>query len=315
MRKILTLLLFAILLLPTPVLAGTPITIPNQGILGGYMIDLTGVSNNSTTEFVGGDMTDVQVVEVYTATWCENCVYSEHALMDALENESATVLVNHRFIGESQDPFGTQEGDDRWIDLYGETSAEAASGLERAAPSVVFDGHRFVAGSAPHGDSLESDYTEMFEDKHDYRLLNGVESEFSWTGDNSSGTLDWAFDALYHGFDSPYSMSWTHRLMVVEHSAYFPEGSNGLEHYDDIVRAVIELNVTGNNGTAVGGEQEITLPAAYDGDDLSLVVVHEWKQTPPIDEPEPESDEGLLPGFLAPLGLIALGAAALARRE
>ncbi|MCH2637088.1 MAG: hypothetical protein MKZ56_01795, partial [Candidatus Thalassarchaeum sp.] len=69
-----------------------------------------------------------------------------------------------RFIGESQDPFGTQEGDDRWIDLYGETSAEAASGLERAAPSVVFDGHRFVAGSAPHGDSLESDYAGMFAD-------------------------------------------------------------------------------------------------------------------------------------------------------
>ena len=103
--------------------------------------------------------------------------------------------------------------------------------------------------------------------------------------------------------------------MVVEHSAYFPEGGNGLEYYDDIVRAVIELNVTGNNGTALGGQQEITLPAAYDGDDLSLVVVHEWKQTPPIIEPEPEPDAGLLPGFLAPLGLIALGAAALTRRD
>ncbi|MCS5535025.1 MAG: hypothetical protein NZ802_04150, partial [Candidatus Poseidoniales archaeon] len=227
MRKILTILLFAILLLPVPVQAGTPVMIPDQGILGGHMDDLTGVSNNSTTLSVGGDMTLIQVVEVYTATWCQNCVYSEHALMDALENESATVLVHHRFIDEASDPFGTQAGDERWIDLYGETSAQVASGLERAAPTVVFDGHRFVAGSAPHGDSLESDYTEMFEDKHDYRLLNGVESVFTWTGDNSSGTLDWTFDALYHGFDAPYSMSWTHRLMVVEHSAYFPEGGNG----------------------------------------------------------------------------------------
>ncbi|MCH2637089.1 MAG: hypothetical protein MKZ56_01800 [Candidatus Thalassarchaeum sp.] len=141
-----------------------------------------------------------------------------------------------------------------------------------------------------------------------------MESDFKWTGDNSSGELSWS---MVIQPDEPELMTWRHRLMVVEHSAYFPEGSNGLEHYDDIVRAVIELNVTGNNGTAVGGEQEITLPAAYDGDDLSLVVVHEWKQTPSIDEPEPEpeSDEGLLPGFLAPLGLIALGAAALARRE
>ena len=311
MRKSLTIFLFAILLLPAPVQAGTPITIPNQGILGGYMIDLTDVSNNSTTEFVGGDMTDVQVVEVYTATWCENCVYSEHALMDALENESATVLVHHRSIGESQDPFGTQAGDERWIDLYGETSAEAASGLERAAPSVVFDGHRFVAGSAPHGDSLESDYAGMFADKHEHRSW-GLESDFTWTGDNSSGVLSWSMGIQP---DEPESMTWRHRLMVVEHSAYFPEGSNGLEHYDDIVRAVIELNVTGNNGTAVGGEQEITLPAAYDGDDLSLVVVHEWKQTPPAIEPNPNEGPASLPGFLAPLGLVALGAAALARRD
>nr|AIE92477.1 hypothetical protein [uncultured marine group II/III euryarchaeote AD1000_23_G03] len=311
MRKILTLLLFAILLLPTPVLAGAPITIPNQGILGGYMIDLTNVSDSFDEFNTGGDMAGVQVVEVYTATWCENCVYSEHALMDALENESATVLVNHRFIGESQDPFGTQEGDDRWIDLYGETSAEAASGLERAAPSVVFDGHRFVAGSAPHGESLESDYAGMFADKHESRSW-GLESDFKWTGDNSSGELSWSMDILP---DEPELMTWRHRLMVVEHSAYFPEGSNGLEHYDDIVRAVIELNVTGNNGTAVGGEQEITLPAAYDGDDLSLVVVHEWKQTPPAIEPNPNEGPASLPGFLAPLGLIALGAAALTRRD
>ena len=312
MRKSLTIFLFAILLLPAPVQAGVTVMIPNQGVLGGFMIDLTDFSNNSTTVSVGGDMTEVQVVEVYTATWCQNCVYSEHALMDALENESATVLVHHRFIGESEDPFGTQAGDERWIDLYGETSAEAASGLERAAPTVVFDGHRFVAGSAPQGESLESDYAGMFADKHEYRSW-GLESDFTWTGDNSTGVLTWKMDI--HP-DEPDRMSWVHRLMIVENSSYFPDGGNGLEHYDDIVRAVIDLDATlQDDGREWGGEQEITLPAAYDGDDLSLVVVHEWKQTPPIDEPEPESDEGLLPGFLAPLGLIALGAAALTRRD
>jgi hypothetical protein len=313
MRKSLTLLLFVALLLPAPVQAGVPIMIPNQGILGGQMIDLAGISNNSTTISVGGDMTATQVVEVYTATWCENCVYSEHALMDALENESATILVHHRYIGESQDPFGTQAGDDRWIDLYGETSKEAANGLERAAPTVVFDGYRFVAGSAPRGDSLESDYTEMFADKHDYRSWNGVESDFTWTGDNSSGTLSWKFDI---NPEEPEWISWRHRLMVVEHSAYFPEGGNGLDYYDDVVRAVIELNATlQDNENEWGGEQEITLPLAYDGDDLSLVVVHEWNQNTPIIAPPIVPDEGLLPGFLAPLGLIALGAAALSRKD
>ena len=126
-----------------------------------------------------------------------NCVYSEHALMDALENESATVLVHHRFIGESEDPFGTQAGDERWIDLYGETSAEAASGLERAAPTVVFDGHRFVAGSAPQGESLESDYAGMFADKHEYRSW-GLESDFTWTGITVLGYLHgkWIFTPM-----------------------------------------------------------------------------------------------------------------------
>ena len=257
-------------------------------------------------------MTANQVVEVYTATWCENCVDSEHALMDELEGEDATVLVHHRYIGESQDPFGSQAGDERWIDLYGETSKQAANGLERAAPSVVFDGYRFVAGSAPNGDSLESDYAGMFADKHEYRSW-GLESDFSWTGDNSTGTLTWKMDI--HP-EEPEGLTWTHRLMVVEHSGYFPDGGNGMEYYDDIVRVVINLDVTlQDDGTEWGGEQEVTLPAAYDGDDLSLVVIHEWKQTPPAIEPNPNEGPTSLPGFLAPLGLIALGAAALVRRE
>jgi len=310
MRKSLTLLLFVALLLPAPVQAGAPIMIPDQGILGGQVIDLAGISNNSTTLSVGGDMTATQIVEVYTATWCENCVDSEHALMDALEGEDATVLVHHRYIGESQDPFGSQAGDERWIDLYGETSKSVANGLERAAPTVVFDGYRFVAGSAPNGESLESDYSEMFADKHEYRSWNGVESDFTWVGDNSSGTLTWKFDV------TPFNLDRTHRLMVVEHSGYFPDGGNGLEHYDDLVRAVIDLDATlQDDGREWGGEQSITLPDAYDGDDLSLVVVHEWNQETPEIIIEPAPDEGLLPGFLAPLGLIALGAAALVRRE
>ncbi|MBJ84288.1 MAG: hypothetical protein CMB52_02060 [Euryarchaeota archaeon] len=308
MRKCLTLLLFVALLLPTPVQAGIPVEISNQGILGGQMIDLAGVSNNSTTLSVGGDMTATQVVEVYTATWCENCVGSEHALMDALEGQDATVLVHHRYIGELQDPFGSQEGDDRWIGLYGETSKEMTN-LERAAPSIVFDGYRFVAGSTPQGESLESDYAGMFADKHAYRSWNGVDSNFTWTGDNSSGTITWKMDI--HP-EQPEDLIWVHRLMVVEHSGYFPDGGNGLEHYDHIVRAVIDLDAV-EDGTEWNGEQAITLPSAYDGDDLSLVIVHEWKMPEPTLESEEE--EGFLSGFLAPLGLIALGAAALTRRD
>ena len=315
MRKFLTLFVFAILLLPAPVQALPPVTISNQGILGGYMIDLEGVSNNSTVLSAGGDMTGIQVVEVYTATWCINCVDSEHALMDALENESATVLVHHRNISETEDPFGTLEGDERWIELYGETSNESTR-MARAPPSVVFDGSRMKIGSTADGDSLESDYAEMFADKHEYRSWD-IDSEFTWTGDNRSGMFAWKMDAVPES-QSTSGLTWTHRLMVVEHSAYFPEGGNGLEYYEDVVRTVIDLEATEqSDGTEWGGEMALDLPIAWDGDDLSLVLVHEW--TLPEDDSSDgdrgDEDKGLLSGFLAPIGIIAMGAAALTRRD
>ena len=315
MRKFLTLFVFAILLLPAPVQALPPVTISNQGILGGYMIELEGVSNNSTVLSAGGDMTGIQVVEVYTATWCINCVDSEHALMDALENESATVLVHHRNISETEDPFGTLEGDERWIELYGETSNESTR-MARAPPSVVFDGSRMKIGSTADGDSLESDYAEMFADKHEYRSWD-IDSEFTWTGDNRSGMFAWKMDAVPES-QSASGLTWTHRLMVVEQSAYFPEGGNGLEYYEDVVRTVIDLEATEqSDGTEWGGEMALDLPIAWDGDDLSLVLVHEW--TLPEDDSSDgdrgDEDKGLLSGFLAPIGIIAMGAAALTRRD
>ena len=106
--------------------------------------------------------------------------------------------------------------------------------------------------------------------------------------------------------------------MVVEHSAYFPEGGNGLEYYEDVVRTVIDLEATEqSDGTEWGGEMALDLPIAWDGDDLSLVLVHEW--TLPEDDSSDgdrgDEDKGLLSGFLAPIGIIAMGAAALTRRD
>ena len=64
--------------------------------------------------------------------------------------------------------------------------------------------------------------------------------------------------------------------MVVENSAYFPEGSNGLEYYEDVVRAVVTLEGQNNTSSGqFGGTTSLEIPAAWDGDDLSLVLVHE----------------------------------------
>jgi hypothetical protein len=319
MRKSLTFFVFAILLLPAPVQAVEPVTMAEQGILGGYMIDLEGIpaSNDNSTLWGEGLLTDIQVVEVYTATWCENCVDSEHALMESLEGKNATVLVHHRYIGESQDPFGSQEGDDRWIEFYGEGSNESV-GMARAPPTVVFDGSRMKVGSTPHGDSLYSDYSQMFADKHEYSNMPGGDVSMQWDGNNSTGVFHFNFNAP-DGL--PLDLIWNHRLMVVEHSAYFPEGSNGLEYYEDVVRAVFDLttgevHTSTDDGYASEWSGPLTLPAAWDGNDLSLVLVHEWlRPAPDCCAEDSEEDSGLLPSFLAPLGIIAMGAAALTRRD
>jgi hypothetical protein len=278
-----------------------------QGVLGGYSLDLSG---NMTGGSAGGSMADApSIAEVYTATWCTNCVDAEHALMDAVENEDVTILTHHRFISETEDPFGTQAGDDRWNEFYGDAS-NASVGMKRAPPTIIFHGNQMKVGSVADGTSLEADYTAMLDATHEY-TNSDANSEFTWTGNNSSGVIVWSMDVA--GF--PDTLIWEHRLMIVEHSAYFPEGSNGLEHYEDVVREVVDLEATlQENEEMVGGSVELQLPAAWDGDDLSLVLVHDWV-APGVEESVPEGGENGLPGFLAPLGLIALGSAAMARRD
>ena len=298
MRKVLTLLLFALLLLPAPTQAAAPVNLDAQGLVGGYSVDISAVGGTVSSS---GTIADApQVVEVYTATWCENCVPAEEALLESLEGEDVMILAMHRSIGEVEDPLGSDEGDQRWIDLYGAASKEVV-GIERAPPTMVFDGGRLKAGSTPEGDSLLADYEALFADVDTSKSRSDWTSSLSWTGNNSSGELTWDFTSS--GADD---LAWTHRLMVVEASAYFPEGSNDLEHYDHAVRMVYTLDVAQKT-------VELNLPAAWDGDDLSLVLIHEWESAPII--VDPESDDGLLPGFLAPLGLIALGAAAVVRKD
>jgi hypothetical protein len=299
MRKVLTLFLFALLLLPVPAQAAAPVDLDTQGIVGGYSVDISAVGGTVSSS---GTIADApQVVEVYTATWCENCVPAEEALLESLEGEDVMILAMHRSIGEIEDPLGSDEGDQRWIDLYGAASKEAV-GIERAPPTMVFDGARLKAGSTPEGDSLLADYEALFADVDTSKSRSDWTSSLSWTGNNSSGELTWDFTSS--GADD---LAWTHRLMVVEASAYFPEGSNDLEHYDHAVRTMYTLDVAQKTVA-------LDLPAAWDGDDLSLVMVHEWQSVPHVDA-DPESDDGLLPGFLAPLGLIALGAAAVVRKD
>ena len=79
-------------------------------IFGGVWADAYNNSNSSQS------LSNLPIIaEDYTATWCENCVKAEHAL-DDIANESGNILKMHyhRYIGETQDPFGSQESDEYW---------------------------------------------------------------------------------------------------------------------------------------------------------------------------------------------------------
>ena len=124
--------------------AGAPEELDEVGfVFGGVHI----VANNSGNATMA--LSDLPaIVEDYTATWCTNCVKVEHALNDVEETNNMQQYHFHRFIGESEDPFGCQEGDDRWIERYD----------QRLPPTVVFNGTIRQVGSVPSGDSLQDDY-------------------------------------------------------------------------------------------------------------------------------------------------------------
>ena len=242
------------------------------------------------------------IVEDYTATWCENCVDVEHALNDVEETNNMQQYHFHRFIGESEDPLGSEEGDERWEDRY----------QMRLPPTVVFNGTIKQSGSVPASESLQTDYNENLANS----LQIGVESSsltYSIQANNTNPVVTW--NLVIDSSTLPDNSSVKSMIWIVEKLAHFPEGSNGEEYYHDSVRMVVDL------GSALSGTKEITLPDAFDGDDLEIHLIHEVvlpePEAPPIpgdnqddvvDDDEDESSLssiGMLPA-LAAIGLSAL---------
>ena len=241
------------------------------------------------------------IVEDYTATWCDNCVDVEHALNDVEETNNMQQYHFHRFIGESEDPLGSEEGDERWEDRY----------QMRLPPTVVFNGTIKQSGSVPASESLQTDYNENLANS----LQIGVESSsltYSIQANNTNPVVTW--NLVIDSSTLPDNSSVKSMIWVVEKLAHFPEGSNGEEYYHDSVRMVVDL------GSALSGTKEITLPDAFDGDDLEIHLIHEVVLPEPevpaipgdgqddvVDDDEDESSLssiGMLPA-LAAIGLSA----------
>ena len=237
------------------------------------------------------------IVEDYTATWCTNCVKVEHALDDVALQVPIQQYNFHRSIGETQDPFGTDVLDLRWESRYG----------QRAPPTVIFNGSQKQVGSVSNGDTLQDDFTALAQ--HDLGLGQGS-SSFSWTGTGqNSGSVSWnlSIDSSQFG-DSIISVN----LWVVETTAHFKNGTNGLEDYPFIVREVQSL------GNSTSGTEQISLPDAFDGDDLTVHLIYQLID-PIVDEeivaqePLTSSEKGLPAVSL--IATLAIVVAAVQLRE
>ena len=275
-----------------------------QGVFGG----LTVLASNQTAGEASSNLASLpDIAEVYTATWCENCVDVEEGLETTVANndESTVQLMFHRSINEIEDPFGTLEGDQRWEARYGAASVQAV-GLMRAPPSIIVNGEIMHAGSGGgDGDSLVPIYAASFESDTEFGDAAGT-SYLSWSSeDGVTGTVNWSLS-----LDDGQGRLLDSLLFVVEDSAIFEEGSNGIGDYLHVVRAIHTLS--GNSGELV-----VTLPEAWDGEDLSLVLLHQWQAPPSNDEgPETSSPLGGNPaaGVVCSV-LVSLAAAGLLGRS
>ncbi|MCH1617043.1 MAG: hypothetical protein L7R83_05975 [Candidatus Poseidonia sp.] len=273
MRLTGTATLLAILLLAstTPSTMALPATDLENGMVFGGQWTPANTTASTTTNL--SDLT--AVVEVYTATWCENCVDVEHALEDVQLAGHLQQYHIHRSIGETQDPFGSEEIDQRWRDKYG----------LNAPPAVVFNGTMKKIGSVADDGTLVNEFTNLAQ--RDLALGSGS-TAFSWTPlSNTSGTVGWALD-----LDEQFLENATLNVSVwiVETAADFDEGTNGLGTYPHIVHSMLGVG-NSSQGTAM-----VNLPTPFDGNDLEIHLIYEIMPVvieEPIqpDEAEEESED------------------------
>ena len=281
MRQLLAILLTALVVIPIPASATSENLWDDArimdgqdafaGTIGGISIDM---ANNTTDAFASSGISELpSIVEVYTATWCFNCIKTEQALDEAIGNQDVSRIHYHRYLYETLDPFGSNSTDSRWIDAYGKGSVLSSEtpfldGMERAAPTKVFDGERMYTGVSTKSNSLVTDYSTAlaigsshpFEQNGSFSLSAervGSLAEFtlSWSNMISSPIEDWEVNG------------W---LLFVEDIANFPDGSNGKENYSHILHEAINI------GSSQTGSIILEPPNAWDGDDMSVVLVVDW---------------------------------------
>ncbi|CAI8264641.1 MAG: Uncharacterised protein [Methanobacteriota archaeon] len=217
-----------------------------KAIFGGIIIDSNESANNSINT-----KDAPSIAHIFTATWCTPCVEVEHAIEDVANETDLVMLTFHRFAGETEDPFGSENAEDWW-----KTTFEQQRPLQ---PTAIINGGETLIGASQG--SYDNIYSKAIEKPN---LSSTNESSMIYTSfDSNSSELTWEVTNADLCDDLDIYVNF------VEDVAYFPNGSNGLKNYTHIVHHVKKMS--GNNGNA-DLSQSISEINAFDGDDLKIVI-------------------------------------------
>ena len=272
MRTLAALLMAGLIILPIQASAASESVWDDarEGVQGGTIGGLSLSLSESSTEYSASrEVVELShVIEVYTATWCTNCVTTEHDLDEAIGDTDVVRIHYHRHKFEAEDPFGSNGTEERWESSYGAAST-TIGGAPRLAPTTVFDGERLHLGTSSKSDSLLNDYIASLGigSTHEFggtmslsATTSGATTEFSWdlTGMSYNCTDDCPTESL---------TAW---LLFVEDSANFPEGSNEVGDYLHVLHDAVQLD-------GMSGSTAIDVPTAWDGDDVSAILLVDWE--------------------------------------
>ena len=210
------------------------------GVLGALEIPLTNETTDSETLLNYSEMTPV--VEVYTATWCFNCVTTEQALDEAIGDSDIMRIHYHRHRSEPEDPFGNNATEHRWESTYGDAS-NAEAGLTRVAPSTVFDGERMHLGTSPSSSTLTNDYSTSLATGSSWNFIGTAQLSVSVT-ESGETKFSWNItDLSVDNDDVHWTFTLTPWLLFVEDSASFPDGSNGVGDYLHVIHDLSLIHI------------------------------------------------------------------------
>ena len=310
----LVLIATALLVFSTSTASGTqvtevasPATNHSGGIIGGIEM----LANTSFE--VSMNLASLHpVIEAYTAVWCTNCVKTEHSMDEALAHRDVVRIHVHN---TTNDPFGTEDGDERWSNRYGDaTAADPASGgrYRMIAPTSIVGGSWMHLGTrAEVLDELSDEFNVSLATAASWSPQGNLDFKWNVTG-NSAGILSYnlSTDARpAEGLECDIEGATlivtgecaTHSVRVraaaIEDMIYH-DGSNGQSYYPHVARAWYDL------GEGLSGTNDVSLPEAWDDNDIHLVLFIEWTDHSTSDNypagSEAGSDEECAPGDSKP---------------